>query len=275
VTAKIIGGGSRYSAVDTFRSFYRLEALRRRAEREWTKMEVLVLPTAGRPYTIAEVEADPIQLNTNLGYYTNFVNLLDLCAVAVPAGFRADGLPFGITLVGPAFEDDALCALGGRHHHALGGRLGGTGATIDGLPDSVPSTQRDCVHLAVVGAHLSSQPLNSQLTRRGGRLLRSDRTSSAYRLFSLRGTVPPKPGLVRAPGFAGPGIEVEVWSLKTGAFGDFVTEVPAPMTIGTVELADGTLVKGFLCEPFAIEGSEEITAFKGWIAYRRQAANSI
>jgi len=274
VTAKIIGGGHRYTAVDTFRSFYQLEALRRKTEIEWGKMDLLVLPTAGTVYTIAQVEADPIQLNTNLGYYTNFVNLLDLCAVAVPAGFRADGLPFGITLVGAAFADDALCALGGRYHQALGGTLGGTSASLAGLPPPAPAAGGDDVHLAVVGAHLTGQPLNGQLTSRGARLIRAARTASGYRLFSLRNTVPAKPGLVRAPGFGGPGIAVEVWALSPAAFGEFVAEVPAPMTIGTVDLADGTRVKSFLCEPYAVEGSEEITVYEGWIAYRRQLATS-
>jgi allophanate hydrolase len=273
VTARIIGGGSRYTAVDTFQSFYQLEALRRKTEAEWSRMDVLVLPTAGTAYTIAEVEADPIQLNTNLGHYTNFVNLLDLCAVAVPAGFRADGLPFGITLVGPTFADDALCALGGRYHQSLGGPLGGTSAQLAALPPPEPAaTAGDDVHLAVVGAHLSGQPLNGQLTSRSARLLRATRTASGYRLFSLRNTVPPKPGLVRAPGFSGPGIAVEVWALSPAAFGAFVAEVPAPMTIGTIDLADGSRVKSFLCEPYAVEGSEEITLHGGWIAYRNQLA---
>ena len=231
-------------------------------------MDVMFLPTAGTIYTHAELAEEPVKYNTNLGYYTNFVNLLDLCGVAVPAGFRANGLPFGVTLLAPAFQDTAVCSLAGRYHAALGGCLGGTKAPLPAetrLVERAESGGR--ITLAVVGAHLTGQPLNGQLTRRGARIVSAQRTAPGYRLYALPGTVPPKPGLVRAPGFAGPGIEVEVWSLEPAAFGEFVAEVPAPLTIGTAALDDGSTVKCFLCEPFAVSGAMEITDFGGWRAY--------
>ncbi len=270
VTKRIIEGGRRFSAVDTFRAAYRLEELRRAVEAEWSKMDILLLPTTGTIFTHAEVEAEPVQRNTDLGYYTNFVNLLDLCGVAVPAGFRANGLPFGVSLFAPAFRDAAVCRLGTRLHNALGGHLGGTAVPLPASPpEENGETGEDVegIDLVVVGAHLSGQPLNGQLTERGAVLVRSGRTRSDYRLYALSEVQPPKPGLVRAPGFSGPGIEVEVWRLDTVAFGDFVAAVPPPLVIGTVHLEDGTQAKGFLCEPPALSGAKEITEYAGWRAY--------
>jgi allophanate hydrolase len=267
VTAKIIGGGRKYSAMETFRAYYRLEELRRKAAHEWTRMDVLLLPTTGTIYSHAQLAAEPVQANTNLGYYTNFVNLLDLCGVAVPAGFRSNGLPFGVTLIAPAFCDDAVLALAGRYHMLLGGRLGGTSQSLETLPAPSPGPGEPGILLAVAGAHLSGQPLNHQLTSRGAVRVATTRTSAAYRLFVLPKTQPPKPGVVREPGFAGPGVEVELWRLSPEAFGSFVADVPPPMTIGAVELDSGQVVKGFLCEPYALGGAEEITTFGGWRAY--------
>ncbi|MEO8352348.1 MAG: allophanate hydrolase, partial [Chthoniobacteraceae bacterium] len=179
---EIIAGAGKYTAAETFRAAYELERLRRLADGEWTKMDVMLLPTTPTIYTVADVLSDPVRLNSNLGLYTNFVNLLDLCALAVPAGFRADGLPLGVTLLAPAFADDALAKLG---------------ASYRGEPP-LPVADGG-VDLAVVGAHLAGQPLNHQLTGRGGKLIRTARTASDYRLFALAGTLPPKPGLVREP----------------------------------------------------------------------------
>ena len=164
-----------------------MKELERLAAREWAQMDVLLLPTTGTIYTLAEIDDDPITLNFNLGLYTHFVNLMDLAAVAVPAGFRPNGLPFGVSLVGPAFSDEALLALA---HRFMDGRCRRHFARAPG-----------CVLLGVVGAHLRGQPLNHQLTERGARFVRSCRTARDYRLFALSGTVPPKPGLVRDPGF--------------------------------------------------------------------------
>ncbi len=249
VVRKIISEGARYSAVDAFRADYDLAYLRRLAEAEWAKMDALLLPTAPTIYTVEELLADPVRLNSNLGTYTNFVNLLDLCGLAVPAGFRADGLPLGVTFLAPAFGDDALAEIGALF-----------------LEQPAPASPRG-VLVSVVGAHLSGQPLNHQLTSRWAKLVRTCCTAADYRLYALANTKPPKPGLVRTPGFAGPGIETEVWEMSYAAFGEFVAEVPAPMGIGNVVLEDGSSVKGFLCEVAALDGAEDISSYRGWRAF--------
>ena len=250
VVRQIVSSGKKFSAIETFRASYELARLRRLVEQEWRKMDALLLPTAPTIYTVEQMLADPVQLNSNLGLYTNFVNLLDLSGLAVPAGFRPDGLPLGVTFLGPAFADDVLAQLGAQF-----------------LGEPVPKVAATEVLLSVVGAHLSGQPLNHQLTSRGGKLVKTCRTAPDYRLYALANTKPAKPGLVRAPGFTGPGIETEVWSLSTAAFGSFVAETPAPMGIGTAILEDGSVVKGFLCETAALDGAKEITEFGGWRGY--------
>jgi allophanate hydrolase len=249
VVKNIILGGTRYSAADTFRSAYRLEGLKQQGAEQWSRMDVLLLPTAGTIYTHEAVAADPVRLNSNLGYYTNFVNLMDLAAIAIPAGFRTDGLPFGVSLIGPAFSDEALLSLAERF-----------------LGEPVKSSARGCVLLAVVGAHLTGQPLNHELTNRGARLVRTCRTAADYRIYALN-TKPAKPGMIREPDFKGPGIEVEIWSMPESRFGSFVANVPAPLSIGTVVLEDESSVKGFLCEPSAVNGAKEITDLGSWRSY--------
>ena len=243
VTRRIIAPAKEASAADAFRAMYRLEALRRRAARVWERIDALMVPTAPTIPTLADLEADPIGPNTRLGTYTNFVNLLDLAALALPAGRRADGLPFGVTLLAPAMTDDALLDLG---------------TEWEGL-----------VELAVVGAHLEGQPLHHELG--GAPLLRRTKTAPAYRLYALGGTVPPKPGLVRVAEGGGE-VEVEVYALDAARFGRFVAKVPPPLAIGTLELADGSRIKGFVCEPAALADAEDITRFGGWRAYREQLA---
>ena len=252
VVRGIISGGEHYTAVDAYQAEYHLMDLRRAAAKQWATMDILVLPTTGTIYTHDQVASDPVKLNTNLGYYTNFVNLMDLAAVAVPAGFRSNGLPFGISFIGEAFSDEALLALADRY-------LGEKAPLLDKAPG--------CVDLAVVGAHLTSQPLNSELTRRGARLKKTCRTAPGYRLYALAGAEPPKPGLIRDDQFQGPGIEVEVWTMPEDQFGALVAEVPAPLGIGNVTLEAGDSVKGFICEPHAIANSTEITGFAGWRKY--------
>jgi allophanate hydrolase len=266
--AKIISGAANYSAVDTFNAAYKLEAIRRQTKGVWNSIDVMVLPTAPRAYTIEEIEESPLERNSHLGHYTNFVNLLDLSAVAVPAGIRPDGLPFGVSLIGQAFEEVSLLALADRLHRGLASTLGGSDrklAETSTLPVATPPT--GCLLMAVVGAHLTGQPLNWQLTERRGRLIRTCRTHPDYKFYALKGTVPPKPGLVRVPGFEGPGIEVEIWALPADTVGSFVDGVPQPLSIGTLRLEDGTLVKGFLVESAAIEDAVEITHLGGWRRY--------
>ena len=246
VTREVIEKGRAFSAADAFAASYRLQALRRRAEEAWARVDVIVTPTAPTIYTLAEVEADPLTLNSRLGTYTNFVNLLDLSALAVPAGFRADGLPFGITLLAPAFHDRALGALG---EHLQGGY---------GPP---------LVRLIVCGAHMAGLPLNYELLERGARLVRRARTSPRYRLYALEAFSPPRPGMLRGDG--GAAIEVEVWELPAAQLGGFVDRIPAPLGIGTVELEDGEQARGFLCEQYATRGAREISALGSWRAYLR------
>jgi allophanate hydrolase len=266
--AAIILGAKKYSAVDTFEAIYKLQELTRQTEAEWGAFDVMLLPTAPRTFTIAEIADSPIQRNSQLGFYTNFVNLLDLSAVAVPVGFRPDGLPFGISLIGRAFQEDALLPLADRLHRALVTTLGGSERKLADAPAIHPaSPPPGCLLMAVVGAHLLGQPLNWQLTQRGGRLVRTCRTHPDYKFYALKNTLPPKPGLVRVPGFEGPGIEVEVWALPAETVGTFVDGVPQPLSIGTLRLEDGALVKGFLVEPAAVEDATEITRFGGWRGY--------
>ena len=250
----IIGGAAAHTAVKAFEAAYRLQALRAKTLEEWDKMDVLLLPTTGTTYTIEDVIREPVRLNSNLGFYTNFVNLLDLSAVAVPAGFRANGLPFGVTFIAPAFQDEALLMLGDRYHRA---HSQVAGLALKGKPTG-------CVTVAVVGAHLTGQPLNWQLTDRGARVISTTRTAACYRLFELPGQKPAKPGLVRVEDFPGPGIEVEVWAMPEQHFGSFVAAIPPPLGIGSVELANGEFVKCFICEPWVLPGAKDITEYGGW-----------
>ncbi|MGN6458901.1 MAG: allophanate hydrolase-related protein, partial [Achromobacter mucicolens] len=226
--------------------------------------DALVVPTSPSIYTIAQLEADPVTLNSRLGVYTNFANLADLSALAVPAGMRADGLPSGITLIGLAWQDRALAQFGRQWQARRGLPLGATGAPLPALAaDGAPSA--DTVRVAVVGAHLTGMPLNHQLTSRHAVFVEKTSTAGDYRLFALANTTPPKPGLVKMD--SGAAIEVELWDVPVTAFGAFVAEIPAPLGIGTLELADGRLVKGFICEPRGLDGARDITEFGGWRAY--------
>jgi len=271
VTRQIIEGGARPTAAQAFRAQYRLQALRRDCERILERCDVLVTPTAPTIYRIDEVEADPVRLNTELGFYTNFVNLLDLAAVAVPAGFTAAGLPFGVTLAGPAWSDYALLSLAARLQRGVDAPQGGPrqGALSLALASEPAFDWRglmDGVAIAVCGAHLEGLPLNAQLPERGARLLTRTRTAPTYRLYALPGGPPHRPGLMRVEE-QGAAIEVEVWLVPSAAFGNFVAGVPAPLAIGTVTLADGSAVSGFLCEAHAVRGAQDITSLGGWRAY--------
>jgi allophanate hydrolase len=264
----IIQGGSKFSAVDAFEGSYTLQAIRRTAEKLLEETDCLLLPTTPTTYKIREVQADPIRLNSNLGYYTNFVNLLDLAAVAVPAGMKANGLPFGISLVGKAFTDEGLLVVADRLHRRLAQRLGGSErALAKTVPVKADGAPHGCLLMAVVGAHLSGQPLNWQMTERKARLIRTVKTHADYRLYVLPNSIPAKPGLVYVPGYGGKGIELEIWAMPEDTVGSFLAGIPAPLGLGTVRLEDGTSVKGFLCEPAGIEGAEEITHFGGWRRY--------
>jgi allophanate hydrolase len=267
VTRQIISGGRNATAADAFRAQYRLMELRRAAELAWTSMDVLVTPTAGTIYRIDAVESEPIRLNSNLGYYTNFVNLLDLAAVAVPAGFRGDGLPFGLTLVGRAGTDARLLALADRLHRAADVPLGALSVAIPPSVATVPvNTPEDRIAVAVCGAHMEGLPLNQQLTSRNATLVTRTRTAPKYRFFALPGGPPHRPGLVRVA-TGGAAVEVEVWSVPASHFGSFVAGIPTPLGIGRVELESGEQVPGFLCESYAAATATDITALGGWRQY--------
>ena len=275
VIREILSRAARYSAAEAFKAMHELRRLAALAEAELSKVDLLALPTTGTIYSLAEVSADPLALNANLGYYTHFANLLDLCAISVPNGFGADGLPTGMMFVGAAGQDDVIALIGGQFHRSLALRIGATDIPVPAVEQSVAiPAAAPGVKLAVVGAHLFGQPLNHQLLSRAARLVATCRTAPRYRFFALAGTIPPKPGLARvAPGETGTSIEVEVWEMSQDSFGSFVAAVPAPMTIGSVELADGSWIKGFLCEPYALAGAREISEFGGWRMYLRAASS--
>jgi allophanate hydrolase len=267
VTRDIILSGRKYSAVDAFNGQYELARLKDLALDEMHEVHFLALPTAGTIYTVADLEREPVLCNSNLGYYTNFVNFFDLSALALPAGFRADGLPFGITLVADYGWDQMLLEFGARWQRTVPLPLGRTASTLPS-PDCDPSIEEERLSIAVVGAHMKGLPLNNQLTERRGRLERASRTSPHYRLYALPGGPPQRPGLLRVAQ-DGAAIELEVWSLPAHHFGDFVSGIPAPLGIGTIELADGSKVQGFVCESYATATAHDITSFGGWRAYLR------
>jgi allophanate hydrolase len=275
VTREIVLSGARQTAADAFSAFYRLESLRRAAERLLAGLDALVLPTAPTTYTVAQVLANPIELNSRLGTYTNFVNLLDLCGLALPASLDDQSMPFGITLLAPSGQDARLAGLGRVFHADTRLPLGALGLAQPELAPIDDRLRHGEVAIAVVGAHLSGMALNGELKALDGRLLRATKTAGDYRLYALRGTAPPKPGLLRVEAGLGAAIEVEVWALTTEAFGAFVANVPPPMSIGSVRLADGSAVKGFLVEPQATVGARDISQYGGWRAFMTEAAEKV
>jgi allophanate hydrolase len=264
----IIGAGRHYSAADLYAVQTRIKLLGQQADAMWEGIDLLLVPTAPTQFTIAAMQNDPVALNRTLGVYTNFVNLLDYAALSVPSALGANGLPFGITLIGPCGSDWQLAELGQRYHHATGLPQGATGWPLPAPGQIAGIRPAPSIRIAVVGAHLSGMPLNTQLTERGATLLGSARTAADYRLYALAGTVPPKPGLLRvAPGEGAP-IALEIWDMPLAAYGSFVALIPAPLGIGTVLLDDGRSVQGFVCEPHALQDAQDITHFGGWRAYR-------
>lgn len=276
VTRDIILGGRKQSAVDAFTAFYRLEHLRRAADRVWQGIDVLVLPTAPTTYTVEQVLADPIQLNSRLGTYTNFVNLLDLCGLAVPAALHKDAShggarPFGVTLLAPAGKDALLASLGRVLHADTGLPLGALGRPQPELAPPPPRVFGDAVIIAVLGAHLSGLPLNGALRDLGAEFCQGTTTCADYRLYALPGASPPRPGLLRVEKGRGAAIEVELWAMTPDAFGRFVATVPPPLSIGSLTLVDGRTVKGFLVEAEATRNARDISDFGGWRAYLKAA----
>jgi len=267
----ILDAGRRYGAADAYAAQHRLQALAQRARALWDGIDVLCVPTAPTHCTIEDMLADPVERNRRLGYYTNFVNLLDYAALSVPAGIRPDGLPFGITLIGRAGSDWQLAELGQRFHHAAGLAQGHTGRPLP-EPEPVAALQPGPdthLPLVVVGAHLSGMPLNGQLAGRGARLAEAVRTAPRYRLYALAGTQPAKPGLRRVEE-GGVAIDAEIWQVPLHAVGGFLALVPPPLALGSVELEDGRWLHGFVCEGHAFAQARDISGYGGWRAYAEQ-----
>jgi allophanate hydrolase len=267
VTRRIIETARAFSAADAFAGLYRLAALRTATQPLWRDIHALAVPTTPCAPTLREVEADPVGSNAKLGTYTNFVNLLDLAAIAVPGPMRRDGRAAGITLIGPRGRDGALASLARLFHAAHGATLGATGQP---LPPGSPLPKRapaGMLEIAVVGAHLSGMALNHELVAEGGVFLRAIDTEPCYELYALPGEEPGRPGLVRVSSGTGHAIASEVWALPIETFGRFVARVPAPLGIGTLLLADGTRPKGFLCECEGVQGATNISSHGGWRAY--------
>ena len=259
VIGQIIAQADRFNAVDAMQDEYERARLSRVIQNTLADYDALMVPTAPTIYRIAEVEADPLVKNSHMGAYTNFVNFADLTALALPNSIRADGLPTGVTFIAPAWMDEALAKFGQKWQQASQLKLGTSELSYEKITEI---SSGHSVKLAVVGAHLTGMPLNFQLTTRGGTLIKQTRTTSHYKLYALKNTTPPKPGLqYNAKGFS---IEVEVWDIPRALFGDIVAEVPAPLGIGNVQLIDGTWVKGFICEGYALEDATDISHFGGW-----------
>jgi len=265
VTRDIILAGREYSAVDAFEGQYELADLKARADAEMKDLDILAVPTAGTIYRLSDLEREPVLYNSHLGRYTNFVNFFGMSALALPFGFRPDGMPFGITLIARPHAERALLAFGARWQRALGLPLGKTASKLPPV-EADPSAADDRVSIAVVGAHMSGLPLNGQLTELGGRQEMASRTAPFYRFYALPGDPPARPGMLRVA-TGGAAIELEVWSLPAAAVGAFARRIPGPLGLGSVALEDGSTVLGFLCESYATEGARDITALGGWRAY--------
>jgi allophanate hydrolase len=271
VTREIILGGGKASAAESFRAFYRLSALRRTAFEIFSRVDALMVPTVPAAYTRAQIEADPITFNSNLGTYTNFVNLLDLCGLAVPISFAANGTPYGVTFLARAGRDATLASLGRVVHAQTELPLGALGVRQPLLAPLPPMTRAGEITIAVVGAHLSGMPLNGELRALNARFVEEAETAADYRLYALAGTAPPKPGMLRVADGKGSAVALEIWALSAENFGRFVAGVPSPLSIGTIRLSDGRQVQGFLVEPEAVKGARDISDFGGWRAFVESA----
>lgn len=266
VTHKIYSGAKTLSAADAFKGFYALQAAKQKLAPMLASVDLICVPTAPTHYTLADLERQPIRENSRLGTYTNFVNLLDMCGIAVPSGKRSDGLPASVTLLAAAGRDALTATLAAELHAASDLTLG---ATAWSQPASAPASAAplDGIPLVVVGAHLSGMPLNGQLTSAGATFERVVATSPDYRLFALSGQATPKPGLLRTASGDGVSIDTEMWRLTPEAFANFVAAIPSPLSIGTITLADGTSAKGFLVEPAGLQAAADISDFGGWRAF--------
>lgn len=269
VICHITSQADQYSAVDLIEAEYERAELSRRIQLALQAFDALMVPTAPTIYKISELEADPITKNSHMGAYTNFVNFADLAALALPNTIRADGLPSGVTFIAAAWMDQALAHFGQTWQQTTALNLG---TSTQQYQKTSEISGKTSVKLAVVGAHLTGMPLNFQLTSRCATLLKQTETAAHYQLFALANTQPAKPGLAYTQ--HGQSIQVEVWDVPMARFGEIVAEVPAPLGIGNVQLADGTWVKGFICEGYALEHATNISQFGGWRAYIQQLSQA-
>ncbi len=269
VTLQITAAARKFSAADAFAGTYALAALKRKTAAVWKDIDVLLVPSIPTVYTTDDLAADPVGPNSRLGTYTNFVNLLDLCALAVPGPFRDDGRPSGVTLIAPRGRDGLLAEIGERLHAAAGVRLGATDGELTRPVEgkAAVAAPSGWIEIACVGAHMSGLPLNSELTDLGGVLVRTTRTEALYKLYALAGGAVPRPGLMRVAPGDGHEIALEVWALPPEGFARFVEKIPSPLGLATIKLADGTAPKGFAVEMAGLTNAAEISRFGGWRAY--------
>ncbi|MDM1762993.1 MULTISPECIES: allophanate hydrolase [unclassified Acinetobacter] len=263
VIAEIIAQADQFTAVDALKAEYQRAELARKINLVLAKFDALMVPTAPTIYKISEVEADPFIKNSHMGAYTNFVNFADLSAIALPNVIRADGLPSGVTFIAQAWMDQALAHFAQTWQENTEVYLGTSTQQYQKIQQI---ESQHSVQLAVIGAHLTGMPLNFQLTTRGGTLRKKTLSAAHYQLFALKNTHPPKPALQYIQQ-DGQKIELEVWDIPLATFGEIVAEVPAPLGIGNVLLQDGTWVKGFICENYALTEAINISHFGGWRAY--------
>lgn len=255
---KIIGGGLDHTACDAFAATYKLADLKRESEAVWEGLAAIVTPTAGGFPRLSDLEADPIGPNSQLGYYTNFMNLLDLCAVATPAGETDDGLPFGITWIAPRDQDKALIEIAAK----------GPDAAMGGQRS--PAAATDTLTVVLFGAHMKGLPLNSQVQSLGGVFIGEVQTAALYKMIYLPEPAPHRPGIIRI-GEGGASIAAEAWSFPKAALGEFLSTIRQPLGLGEIELSDGRKVHGFLCEAAADEGVNDISSSGGWRVFLQRA----
>ncbi len=270
VTRSIIIQGKDKTACDAFSSQYKLQACKQITDDLLAPFDFLLTPTTGTIYTIDEVNNDPVQLNSNLGYYTNYMNLLDYASIAVPAGFSANGLPFGVTLIADAFTDHKLLSFAQSLQQSLQLKLGSTDWTLPAV-ENATGIDETYTHIVVCGAHMQGLPLNHQLTERSAALVEQCQSAAHYKLVALPGGPPKRPGMLRVSN-GGSAIDVEVWRIPIDQLGSFLQGIPQPLGLGKVELYDGRWEIGFICEGAAEQGAQDISHLGGWRAYLESQA---